>query len=55
MLLLTACALSQDTPTPSTNFDVSRYVAVGDSYTAGLSNGGLTRASQDYSFPNLLA
>ena len=55
MLLLAACALSQDTPTPSTDFDVSRYVAVDDSYTAGLSNGGLTRASQDYSFPTLLA
>ena len=54
-LLLAACAPSQDTPTPSTGFDASRYVAVGDSYTAGLSNGGLTHASQDYSFPNLLA
>ena len=54
-VLLTACAPSQDTPTPSTGIDASRCVAVGDSYTAGLSNGGLTRASQDYSFPNLLA
>ncbi|GAA4050176.1 hypothetical protein GCM10022409_41190 [Hymenobacter glaciei] len=54
-LLLTACAPNQDTPTPSTGFDTSRYVAVGDSYTAGLSNGGLTRASQEYSYPNLLA
>ena len=55
VLLLTARAPSQDTPTPSTGIDARRYVAVGDSYTAGLSNGGLTRASQDYSFPNLLA
>lgn len=54
-LLLTACAPGQDTPTPSLGFDASRYVAVGDSYTAGLSNGGLTRASQDYAYPNLLA
>ena len=54
-LLLSACAPGQDTPTPSTGFDASRYVAVGDSYTAGFSNGGLTRASQEYSFPNLLA
>ena len=54
-LLLTACAPGQDTPTPATVIDASRYVAVGDSYTAGLSNGGLTHASQDYSFPNQLA
>ena len=54
-LLLAACAPGQDAPTPSTGIDASRYVAVGDSYTAGFSNGGLTHASQDYSFPNLLA
>ena len=30
-------------------------MTVGDSYTAGLSNDGLTHASQDYSFPNQLA
>lgn len=54
-LLLTACAPGQDAPAPSTGIDASRYLAVGDSYTAGISNGGLTRASQDYSFPNLLA
>ncbi len=54
-LLLAACAPGQDSPTPTTNIDVSRYVAVGDTYTAGVSAGGLTRASQRYSFPNLLA
>lgn len=54
-LLLAACAPGQDAPTPSTVIDASRYVAVGDSYTAGLSSGGLTRASQDYSFANQLA
>lgn len=54
-LLLTACAPGQDAPTPSNGIDATRYLAVGDSYTAGLSNGGLTRNSQDYSFPNLLA
>lgn len=54
-LVLNACAPGQDTPTPTTSVDVSRYVAVGDSYTAGISAGGLTRASQEYSFPNLLA
>ncbi|MDB5271482.1 MAG: hypothetical protein JWP58_4522 [Hymenobacter sp.] len=54
-LLLNACAPAQDTPTPTTGIDLSHYLAVGDSYTAGLSAGGLTRTSQDYSFPNLLA
>ena len=54
-LLLAACAPGQDNPTPATTINVSRYVAVGDSYTAGVSAGGLTRASQNYSFPNLLA
>ncbi|MDQ2772135.1 MAG: hypothetical protein M3Y54_16740 [Bacteroidota bacterium] len=54
-LLLAACAPGQDNPTPATTINVTRYVAVGDSYTAGVSAGGLTRASQSYSFPNLLA
>ncbi|MCC3152642.1 hypothetical protein Q3A66_06510 [Hymenobacter sp. BT770] len=54
-LMLNACAPAQDTPTPTTSVNVSRYVAVGDSYTAGVSAGGLTRTSQEYSFPNLIA
>jgi len=54
-LLLTACAPAQDAPTPTIGVDVSHYLAVGDSYTAGFSAGGLTRTGQEYSFPNLLA
>lgn len=54
-LLLNACAPAQDTPSPVSGVDFSHYLAVGDSYTAGLSAGGLTRTSQEYSFPNLLA
>ena len=54
-LLLTACAPGQDTPTPTVNVNVGNYLAVGDSYTAGISAGGLTLAGQNYSFPNLLA
>ncbi|MBO2013145.1 hypothetical protein [Hymenobacter negativus] len=54
-LLLTACAPGQDTPTPVVNVNVSNYLAVGDTYTAGVSAGGLTRNSQEYSFPNQLA
>ena len=54
-LLLNACAPGQDAPTPTVSVNVSRYLAVGDSYTAGYSAGGLTRTGQEYSFPNLLA
>ena len=54
-VLLNACAPSQDAPSPTAGLNVSRYLAVGDSYTAGFSAGGLTRAGQEYSFPNQLA
>ena len=54
-VLLHACAPGQDAPAPTAGPNLSRYLAVGDSYTAGFSAGGLTRASQEYSFPNLLA
>ncbi|MCC2547022.1 hypothetical protein LJY25_11240 [Hymenobacter sp. BT175] len=51
-----SCTPEQDVPTPSPGAaDFSRYVAVGDSYTAGFSEGGLTPTSQQYSYPNLLA
>jgi hypothetical protein len=54
-LTLPGCAPSQDNPSPASSVNLSHYLAVGDSYTAGVSNAGLTRASQEYSFPNLLA
>ena len=54
-LLLNSCAPGQDVPTPTASINVSHYLAVGDSYTAGYSAGGLTRTGQEYSFPNLLA
>jgi hypothetical protein len=54
-LAVQSCAPSQDSPTPTSSLDLSHYVAVGDSYTAGVSNGGLTRTSQEYAYPNLLA
>ncbi|MFD2786510.1 hypothetical protein [Hymenobacter rubripertinctus] len=54
--LLSSCAPTQTEPTPSAGpLDVSRYLAVGDGYTAGFSDGGLTAASQEYSYPALLA
>lgn len=36
------------------SLDLSRVVAIGDDYAAGVADGGLTRARQEYSFPNLL-
>ncbi len=54
-VLLHACAPGQDTPTPTIGLNVSHYLAVGDTYTSGLSADGLTRTGQEYSFPNLLA
>ena len=54
-LVLGGCAPGQDEPTPAAGIDVSNYLAVGGSYTAGVSDGGLTRRSQQYAFPNLLA
>ncbi|MBG8552593.1 hypothetical protein [Hymenobacter guriensis] len=53
---LNACVPDQTEPTPSAaQLNLTRYVAVGDAYSAGFSNGGLTTQSQLYSYPNLLA
>lgn len=55
-LLLLACSPQTD-PDPIANgeADFSRYVAVGGSLTAGYMDGGLYRAGQLASYPNLLA
>ena len=53
---LAGCAPGQDNPGPSVGrFDASSYVAVGDSYSSGYSNGRLTRTGQSTSYPALLA
>ncbi len=39
----------------SAQVDLSRYVALGDSLTAGYASGGLTKYYQDFSFPAILA
>jgi hypothetical protein len=54
---LTACEPKLDAvPAASAGaLNVSRYVAFGDDYSAGVANGGLTATRQEYSFPNLLA
>ncbi len=47
---------SDEAPVQSAgSLDLSRYVAIGDDFTAGVANRSLSRAGQEYSFPNLLA
>lgn len=54
--LLAGCTPNQSEPTPTAGtLDTTKYLAVGDGYTAGFSNGGLTAASQQYAYPALLA
>lgn len=56
LLALSACVPDQTEPVPNAaQLNFSNYVAVGDLYSAGFSNGGVTPRSQLLSFPNLLA
>lgn len=55
-LLFSSCKPSLDEPRyTSGTADFSSYVAVGTGYTAGVTNGALTRTGQLESFPALLA
>jgi len=55
-LFFTGCDLTMDLPvaSPGTG-DFSRYMAVGSSFEAGYTSDGLTKYSQETSYPNLLA
>jgi len=54
--LLWACEPSVDSFTPSSGTaDFSTYVAVGDSYTAGYTDGALSAYGQDNSFANIIS
>jgi hypothetical protein len=56
VLLLGACKPEINTPKPSRgSADFSRYIAVGNSLTAGYADGGLYLAGQQASFPALMA
>ena len=56
VLGLAACKPSIDTITPDKGTaDFSRYIAVGDSYTAGFADGGLYLEGQRNSIPEMLA
>jgi hypothetical protein len=54
-LMLAGCSPEQSVPAPNAAaIDLSSYLAVGDNYTAGYSDGGLTLTGQQYSIPALL-
>lgn len=56
ILLLAACKPNIDEFTPSKgNADFTSYVAVGDSWTAGMADASLYKSSQENSYPNILA
>ena len=56
LLFLAACKPEIHTPAPSKgNADFSRYIAVGNSLTAGYSNGGLYLEGQQNSYPSIMA
>ncbi len=56
LLVLSACKPEINTPTPSHgSADFSRYIALGNSLTAGYADGGLYLAGQQVSYPNLIA
>jgi hypothetical protein len=56
MLIGFGCKPEIDEPGFSTGeADFTKYVAIGDNYTAGFTNGGLTRESQLDSYPAIMA
>jgi hypothetical protein len=55
LVWLSACKPSIDTPKPSKgSADFSRYIAIGNSLTAGYADGGLYRAGQMSSYPSVI-
>lgn len=55
-LTLASCKPNLDTDTPSAGpLDLRRYVAVGNSLTAGYADGSLYKSGQENSYPNMLA
>ncbi len=56
LLVLAGCKPNVDEFEPAAgNADLSRYVAVGDNWTAGMADGALYKSGQENSFPNILA
>ncbi len=55
-VLMYSCAPEVDEFSPSQGeADLSKYVSVGNSLTAGYADGALYKSAQSYSYPNLLA
>jgi len=55
LLLLGACKPEIHTPKPSAgSVDFSRYIALGNSLTAGYADGGLYLAGQQVSYPSII-
>ncbi|UOE47124.1 SGNH/GDSL hydrolase family protein [Mucilaginibacter sp. SMC90] len=55
LLLLVACKPEVHTPKPSAgSVDFSRYIALGNSLTAGYADGGLYLAGQQVSYPGII-
>jgi lysophospholipase L1-like esterase len=55
-LAISGCKPHMDTEIPSANgLDFSRYIAVGNSLTAGYADGSLYRSGQQNSYPSILA
>lgn len=56
LVWLSACKPSINTPRPSSgSANFSRYIAIGNSLTAGFADGGLYRAGQMVSYPSIMA
>ncbi len=56
VLLTTACKTKIDAPAPSKgSADFSKYIAIGNSLTAGYADGGLYLEGQINSYPNIIA
>jgi hypothetical protein len=56
LVWLSACKPSINTPKPSSgSANFSRYIAIGNSLTAGYADGGLYRAGQMVSYPGIMA
>lgn len=55
--LIASCkpTIEIDEPKGNTQVDFSKYIAIGNSLTAGYSNGGLYLSGQQNSFPNFIA
>ncbi len=56
VVVFTACKPEIDTPAPSRGeADFTKYIAIGNSLTAGFADGGLYLAGQRVAYPNLIA